>query len=56
MIKNRAKLLIAALESGEYKQGQGRLRTPEGNTSKFCCLGVACNVHAQHHPEIACHQ
>lgn len=26
-----------ALESGEYKQGQERLKSP-GN--KFCCLGV----------------
>ncbi len=33
-------LWIAALESGEYKQAQGRLRTNEG----YCCLGVLCDV------------
>lgn len=30
----------AALRSGEYKQGEGRLR--RGNT--FCCLGVAADL------------
>lgn len=29
---------IAALESGLYEQGMGRLR----NGNRFCCLGVAC--------------
>lgn len=33
--------LSAALRSGKYEQGQGRLRTKEG---KFCCLGVACDL------------
>lgn len=28
-----------ALESGEYKQGTGRLHTPE--TNSYCCVGVA---------------
>ena len=31
---------IAALRSGKYEQGKGRLR--EGD--KFCCLGVACDL------------
>lgn len=31
---------IAALRSGEYRQGKHYLR--EG--SRFCCLGVACNL------------
>ena len=34
------KLWIAALRSGKYKQGRGRLR--DGN--KFCCLGVLCDL------------
>lgn len=38
-----------ALESGLYKQTTGKLR--EG--SKFCCLGVLCNLHALAHPSIA---
>jgi hypothetical protein len=31
---------LTALESGDYKQGHGRLRTDQG----FCCLGVLCEV------------
>lgn len=31
---------IAALRSGEYKQGNGRLRDGD----KYCCLGVLCDV------------
>lgn len=31
---------VAALRSGEYKQGSGRLRTPEG----WCCLGVLTDL------------
>jgi len=36
---------IAALRSGEYKQGQEALMI-EGpyNDKKYCCLGVACDV------------
>ncbi len=44
MIRN---LLVPALLSGEYKQGQGRLRGPAGEEkggSLFCCLGVAVDV------------
>jgi len=32
---------IAALVSGEYKQGEGVLRDNENN---FCCLGVLCDL------------
>ena len=39
---------LKALESGEYKQGQGALKliTDHANLSKarYCCLGVACEV------------
>jgi len=46
----RAVMLAAALESGEYKKGKGQLRDEK---NCFCVLGVACNIYAQHHPEIA---
>ncbi len=32
---------LAALRSGEYAQGRGRLKN---NSDEFCCLGVACDV------------
>jgi hypothetical protein len=34
---------IAALRSGEYSQGDGKLRSDKG----FCCLGVLCDLYAQ---------
>lgn len=33
---------VAALESGEFQQGQGQLRTMAG---EFCCLGVLCEMY-----------
>ena len=46
-------LWLAALRSGDYKQGRGALR----NTSnEMCCLGVLCNLHAQAFPKIAAAQ
>ena len=33
---------VAALRSGEYKQGHGRLHLAKHNS--FCCLGVLCEV------------
>lgn len=38
---------IQALRSGGYKQADGVLR----NGDKFCCLGVACDLYAQDHPD-----
>jgi len=41
---------INALRSGDYDQGQGRLRKPgsdihdELSDDKFCCLGVLCDL------------
>ena len=32
---------VAALRSGEYKQGYGELKN---NTGEYCCLGVACDL------------
>ncbi len=42
--KELIKNWVDALRSGKYKQGQKALRqeTPEG--SRFCCLGVACDL------------
>jgi hypothetical protein len=34
---------VAALRSGKYPQGRGRLKTEEG----FCCLGVLCDLAAE---------
>lgn len=35
---------IAALRSGEYKQGYGRLCTIKDGSREYCCLGVLCDV------------
>lgn len=57
---NRAKL-TAALRSGEYTQGNGRLHPKDGT---FCCLGVACDLAIKEgiidgwlelHPEANCY-
>ena len=41
--KGRVRLLVAALRSGEYKQGYGKLHRT-GAEEGFCCLGVASDV------------
>jgi hypothetical protein len=43
--KDRVRLFVAALRSGEYEQGRGALQRalPFGE-QRFCCLGVACEV------------
>jgi hypothetical protein len=39
-------LWLDALRSGEYKQGQGRLRkTEDDGTFSYCCLGVLCDLY-----------
>lgn len=53
MKKKIADQWVAALRSGDYKQGKNRLRNVR---DEFCCLGVLCNLHAQAHPEIAARQ
>lgn len=35
---------VAALRSGEYKQGKGTLRDGD----RYCCLGVACDLYRKH--------
>lgn len=34
---------VDALQSGDYEQGNGKLRSHQG----FCCLGVLCDIYAQ---------
>lgn len=37
---------IKALESGEYTQGMGYLKSELKGEYFFCCLGVLCDIHA----------
>ena len=39
-MNENAEKWVAALRSGEYKQGRKTLQSKEG----FCCLGVACDL------------
>lgn len=43
-------LWIKALESDEFKQGEGRLRS---FGDEYCCLGVACEIAKPYLPKIA---
>lgn len=40
--KERVRLLVDALRSGEFQQGVGVLRNPD--IGRYCCLGVATEV------------
>lgn len=43
--KENLKAVVAALRSGEYKQGTGALKsTSLHGAPAHCCLGVACDV------------
>jgi hypothetical protein len=44
MLNDIQKEWVAALRSGQYKQGKGLLRDKNDN---FCCLGVLCEILAQ---------
>lgn len=35
---------VAALRSGDYVQGRGRLATINGDEVQYCCLGVLCEL------------
>ena len=39
---------VNALRSGDYEQGQGALKNPDG---QFCCLGVLCDLYDKHRME-----
>ncbi len=43
MNKEIKKEWVAALRSGDYKQGRGSLR----HNDAYCCLGVLCELHAK---------
>ena len=43
-MNDNVQLLLDALRSGDYEQGQGVLHSRD---DKFCCLGVACEVFIQ---------
>lgn len=43
----RMRLLVEALRSGQYKQTTRKLRRDTGTGSRFCCLGVACEIFRQ---------
>lgn len=45
MNREIAKRWVAALRSGEYRQGDGLLR----RDNKFCCLGVLCDLYDKEH-------
>jgi hypothetical protein len=47
--ESRRKLLVEALQSGEYKQCSFALCTEyPGEDKGYCCLGVACDVYQKH--------
>lgn len=45
--EQNANLLVwaDALESGEWSQGQERLKTVDVHGTEYCCLGVLCELH-----------
>lgn len=43
---------LAALRSGNYRQGRGYLRRNLGDGNEgFCCLGIVCDLYAKANPE-----
>lgn len=44
MKENVKQSWVAALRSGDYRQGRQRLRTVTGDDVQFCCLGVLCEL------------
>lgn len=47
---------LAALRSGNYRQGKFKLRKPDDrdpDTQLFCCLGVACDITGEPTAELA---
>ena len=48
--KENMRLVVAALRSGKYLQGHGRLKEifKDGTGSRYCCMGVICEVAMEH--------
>lgn len=47
------KLWLAGLRSGQYVQGDGRLKQDRSGQTLHCCLGVACEVALQNGVELS---
>lgn len=43
---------VAALRSGDYKQGRDVLREPTRDGMSYCCLGVLCEVMIKNKSEL----
>lgn len=52
--KENMRLVVAALRSGKYLQGRGMLKqtTAYDTVLGYCCMGVMCEVAAEHGVEI----
>lgn len=47
MDKKLKKAWVKALRSGKYAQGCGSLKKNEDGGTKYCCLGVLCDIKAK---------
>lgn len=46
--KENMRLVVAALRSGKYLQGRGRLKEIFKDSISYCCMGVMCEVAMEH--------
>jgi hypothetical protein len=55
--KANMRLVVAALRSGKYPQGMGRLKeiTNDGTVLGYCCMGVMCEVAIAHGVSLETH-
>ncbi len=55
--KANMRLVVAALRSGKYPQGLGRLKeiTNDGTAIGYCCMGVMCEVAIEHGVSLETH-
>lgn len=53
--KANMRLVVAALRSGKYPQGEGRLKqiANDGTPLGYCCMGVMCEVAIEHGVKVA---
>ncbi len=47
MNENVKNLWLAALRGDDYNQGRSALRTFTNHLTKYCCMGVLCDIHSQ---------
>lgn len=52
-MNENAKRWVEELRSGKYRQGKGVLHqtTEAEGEDEFCCLGVACKLYVEEHPD-----